>query len=126
MSSFLGHCQTGSYQAARQFAYGESTTRKIKLCKCGAYSKKGWGKKVGNFRPISMLNASGNITCKVLANRLREILGVLIEDHQPGFLKGRSTLGSIVVREAIQFIKRNKIPGFMLKWDFEQAYDTVE
>ena len=38
-----------------------------------------------------------------------------------------SILDSIATtQEVIQFTKRNKEPGFMLKLDFEQAYDTVE
>lgn len=44
-----------------------------------------------------------------------------------GFLRGRSILDSIAsIQEVIQFTKWNKIPEFMLKLDFEKAYNTVE
>ena len=86
--------------------------------------------KVGDFRPISLLNAPVKIILKVLANRLRGVLGERIEDHQSDFLKGsfgRSMMESIVMaQEVIQFTKRNRIPGYLLKLDFEKAYDMVD
>ena len=56
--------------------------------------KKSGAREVGDFRPISALNASVKIISKILANRLREILGGIIEDHhhQSGFLKGKNTV----------------------------------
>jgi len=67
------------------------------------------------------------IVSKIPANRLRKVLGNIIEDHQSGFLKGRSTFDSVgTTQEVIQFAKRNKVPGFMLKPDFEKASDMVE
>ena len=83
-------------------------------------------KEVRDFKPISVLNAYIKILSKILTNYLRGVRGVIIDDHQSGFLKGRSVLESIAsAQEVIQFSKRIKIPGFMLKLDFEKAYDTV-
>ena len=67
------------------------------------------------------------ITSKVLANRLSEVLGDCIDDNLFGFLKDRSILESIAAaQEVIQFTKRNKVPGYMLKLDFKKGYNTVE
>ena len=49
--------------------------------------KKSEARKVGDFRPISVLNASMKIISKVLVNRLRDLLGEVIDCSQPGFLK---------------------------------------
>jgi len=84
-------------------------------------------KEVGDYRPISVLNASVKIISKVLTNRLREVLGDIIDDNQTTFLKDWSILKSIAARqEVIQFPKRNKVPGCILNLDFEKAYDTVK
>jgi len=77
---------------------------------------------VGHYRSISVLNSSVKIISKALASRLRNFLGENIGDHQTSFLKGRSTLNSIsTAQEVIQFTKRNKVPGFMPKLDFEKS-----
>ena len=84
-------------------------------------------KEVGDFKPISVLNASVKIISKVIANKLSEVLGNFIDDNLFGFLKGRSILESIAAaQEVIQFTKRNKVSGYMLKLNFEKAYDTME
>ena len=57
--------------------------------------KKRESEEVGEFRPISVLNAYVKIISKVLANRLKNILGVLIGDHESGFLRDRSPIDSI-------------------------------
>ena len=44
--------------------------------------KKSEAIEVGDFRPISVRNTSVKIIYKVLANRLREVLGDIIYDHQ--------------------------------------------
>ena len=90
-------------------------------------SKKGKAREVGDFRPISVLNASLKIISKVLAKRILDVLGDTIDDHRIGFLKVKSTLESIAAaKDVIQFTKRNKALGFILKLDFEKAYDTTE
>ena len=89
--------------------------------------KKGEAKEVKDFRLISILNASVKIMSKVLDKRIREVLGNLIDDRQTWFLKGRSILESIeVAQEVIQFFKQIKTPRFLLKLDFQKAYDMVE
>ena len=84
--------------------------------------KKGEANDVGDFRSINVLNASVKNISKVLTNRLRGVLGNIINDHRIWFLKGRSILNlMVIVKEVIQFTKWNKVPGFLLKFDFEKA-----
>ena len=86
--------------------------------------KKDEVKEVGDFRFISVLNALVKVITKVLANRLREVLGDMIDDNQTSFF-GRNILESIAAaQEVIQVNKRNKTPRFMLKLDFEKTYDS--
>lgn len=46
--------------------------------------------KVGDYRPISLLNNSMKILTKLLANRLQPFMPRLIHKNQYGFIKGRS------------------------------------
>ena len=52
--------------------------------------KKGDRKDVGNWRPISLLNVDYKIVAKVLANRLKTVLGSIIHPDQTCTILGRS------------------------------------
>ena len=54
------------------------------------------------FWPISLCNASYKIMAKLLANRLKPLLGSLISPQQRGFVKGRHLVDNVIqVQEAI-------------------------
>lgn len=44
---------------------------------------------LGDFRPISVINTSIKMISRVIANRLREVLLVLVSNRQTAFIKGR-------------------------------------
>ena len=63
----------------------------------------------------------------MVANELSDILPDLIDDHQARFVKGRDILDCIVIsRDVIQYVVWHKESTFLLKLDFEKAYDMVE
>ncbi|PNX89254.1 cysteine-rich receptor-like protein kinase, partial [Trifolium pratense] len=79
-----------------------------------------------DYRPICLVSSMYKILSKVLAARLKKVMGKLISDVQSAFLPNRHILdGVLVVNELIDLAKRRKDKCLMFKVDFERAYDTV-
>jgi hypothetical protein len=81
---------------------------------------------VKDFRPISLLGCLYKILAKLIILRLRVVLPPLISDCQSAFLQGRYILDSVaVLSETIDMAKQSGKSCFILKVDFERAYDSV-
>ncbi|CAJ2656345.1 unnamed protein product [Trifolium pratense] len=81
---------------------------------------------LSDYRPICLVGCLYKILSKVLAARLKKVIGKLISDCQTTFVPNRQILdGVLVVNELIDFAKRRKDNCLLLKVDFERAYDTV-
>jgi exonuclease III len=79
-----------------------------------------------DYRPICLIGSMYKILSKLLANRLKRVLGKLISICQSAFLPQRQILdGVVVLNELIDLTKRRKDECFLFKVDFERAYDTV-
>ena len=88
--------------------------------------KKANPSELNEFRPISLVCCIYKILSKVLANRLRKVLPSVIDVNQSAFLEGRGLLDSVLVaNETVDFLKKEKKSGLMVKVDFEKAYDSV-
>ncbi|GAU35782.1 hypothetical protein TSUD_56590 [Trifolium subterraneum] len=83
--------------------------------------------KVSDFRPIALVSSIYKILSKVLANRLRNVVGVVVSDAQSAFIKGRQILdGILIANELVDEAKRNAKDLLLFKVDFEKAYDSVD
>ena len=83
--------------------------------------------RVGDFRPISLSNSIYLIIAKVLANRLRGLLGTLISPLQSAFISGRQISDSVVIaEEIIADWRRLGTAGFVWKVEFAKAYDSSD
>ncbi|CAJ2637710.1 unnamed protein product [Trifolium pratense] len=79
-----------------------------------------------DYRPICLIGCLYKILSKLLANRLKKVLGKLISKCQSAFLPHRQILdGVVVLNEIIDLAKRRKDGCLLFKVDFERAYDTV-
>ncbi|KAJ0616096.1 putative RNA-directed DNA polymerase [Helianthus annuus] len=81
---------------------------------------------LGEFRIISLIGLLYKIIAKVLANRLKPILGSLISTSQSAFVGKRNILdGPLVVSEVVSWAKKSRTKVMLFKVDFAKAYDTL-
>ncbi|XP_022002156.1 uncharacterized protein LOC110899580 [Helianthus annuus] len=81
---------------------------------------------LNNYRPINLVGVISKVVSKILANRLKTVIGKVVSNSQSAFIKGKYILdGPLIVNEIIAWCKRNKKKMFLLKIDFEKAYDNV-
>ena len=81
---------------------------------------------VKDFRPISLVGSVYKLLSKVLANRLKVVLGSLISESQNAFVGGRQILDSVLIaNECLDSRLKSLVPGVVCKLDIEKAYDHV-
>ncbi|XP_020223262.1 uncharacterized protein LOC109805546 [Cajanus cajan] len=82
--------------------------------------------KVEEYRPISLIGCMYKVLAKVLANRMKKVIGKVIYESQSSFFKGRLILDSVLIaNEILEEAKRKKKQCLLFKVDFEKAYDSV-
>ncbi|XP_057550609.1 uncharacterized protein LOC130828666 [Amaranthus tricolor] len=81
---------------------------------------------IDQYRPISVVGALYKIISKILSSRLREVIAPLIDESQSAFVMNRQILdGVLIAKESLRWLKKRKIPGTLIKLDFQKAYDSV-
>eukprot|EP00253_Pinus_taeda_P026720 PITA_26720 len=78
------------------------------------------------FRPIALCNVIYKVISKVVANRLKPLLPMLVSPEQSGYVEGRQILDGIILsHEIIHSLKQSKQAGMLLKLDLSKAFDKL-
>ena len=78
-----------------------------------------------NYRPITLLNVDYKILSKVLATRVKEVLGDIVHCDQVGYVKDRNIGEAVRLIDDMFFQSLHKPLGFLIAVDFEKAFDSI-
>lgn len=81
---------------------------------------------IRQYRPITLINVSFRLFAKGFATRLAPVAHKVIDPNQTTFIKGRRILDGIVILHEVRHdIRCSEEEVFILKIDFEKAYNRV-
>ena len=79
-----------------------------------------------NYRPLSMLNTDYKILARVMANRMKRVIGTVVGNTQAYSIPGRDIADTISsIRDTIHHMKSTK-GGIVLSLDLNKAFDRVD
>lgn len=83
-------------------------------------------RKIGNWRPISLLNIDYKILTKAMSLRLQPILKEIIHTDQTGFLPGRYIGENLrTIQDVIDYTNLSSGSALLMALDFRKAFDSV-
>ena len=89
--------------------------------------KKVGAEDLGDFRPISLVGSLYKWLTKVLANRLKKLVGKVVSKAQGDFVESRQILDAVLIaNDAIDSVFKNNENDIFCKLDIEKAYDNVD
>ena len=82
---------------------------------------------LGNWRPVSLLNADYKVISKALAQKLHTVLAEVIHPDQTCGVPGRNIQDNLLtLRDFIQYSQTHNEPFLFLNIDQEKAFDRVD
>nr|KAJ0220457.1 hypothetical protein LSAT_V11C200099490 [Lactuca sativa] len=79
-----------------------------------------------DFRPINLIGCLYKSISKILAERLKKVIHLVVSQVHTAFIKSRYILYKpLILNEVIAWLKKNKKVAFAFKVDFEKAFDYL-
>ena len=89
--------------------------------------KRGEKENLENWRPITLLCSDYKIITKTIATRLRRYLSQIIHTNQTCAVPNREITSNLyLIRDIIKYAQYKDINTFVISYDFQQAFDSIE
>ena len=106
----------------REFYLHETYQRSLNSTFLVLIPKKEGAEDLRDFRPISLVGSVYKLLAKVLANRLKLVIGEVISDSHQAFIQGRQILDDVLIAsKALDSRLKDNMSGLLLKMDIEKA-----
>lgn len=120
----MGSIREGYYKFCAVFLHYRPISLSINNTWVSLIPKKNNPRSIEDYRPISVVGSMYKIISKLIANRIKCVIGEVVSDTQLGFIKGRYIFDGILnANEALHWLKKKKKKGTLFKVDFKRAYD---
>ncbi|CAI5986214.1 unnamed protein product [Closterium sp. NIES-65] len=111
---------------AKSFESSASLPAKLKEAMTILLHKKGDKEQLNNYRPITLLNFTYKVLARVVADRMKSVLHMVISPEQYGFIPGcRLSDAVALVADIIEGAKDGNEDRYLLLVDFQKAFDSV-
>lgn len=79
-----------------------------------------------DYRPINLIECVYKVISKVLANRLKKVIGSEVGEVQSAFIAGKNILdGPLMINELVMWLKKTNREALILKVDFNKLFDSL-
>ncbi|WMV32615.1 hypothetical protein MTR67_026000 [Solanum verrucosum] len=113
-------------QTIQNFHQNEMIEKSFNATFIALIPKKYGAEELKDFRPISLIGGIYKIIAKLLTERMKTVMGELVDEHQMAFLKGRQIMDAALLdNELVDSKVKQKLVGVLCKLDIEKAYDHV-
>ncbi|CAL9014415.1 unnamed protein product [Prunus brigantina] len=118
------------FQVVQSFFHSGKLPRRLNLTHITLIPKVLNPRNMKQWRPISLCNVIYKFISKILSNRLKSVLPLIISPHQSAFVAERQITDNILVvheiLHSLQKGKRSDPKTLALKLDMAKAFDRVE